>query len=55
MRRNATQLDEILAREESPYFELYLCMPKSVEVLIYRCDLKVTSVSDPVEIFTNKL
>lgn len=34
---------------------MYFLAGKNAEVLFYRTELKVTSVSDPVDIFTNKL
>ena len=51
------QLDRLMpgAAEESPRLEVYFQTSKKAQVLIFQADLKVTSVSDTVDVFTSKL
>ncbi len=47
---------ESLYMDEKPSsLEMYYQQGKSGEVLFFQTELKVTSVSDPVDIFTTKL
>ncbi len=48
-------VESIYTDEKPSSLELYYITGKNAEVLFFSTGLKVTSVSDPVDIFTTKL
>ena len=48
-------VESLYADEKPSSLELYYIAGKNAEVLFFHTELKVTSVSDPVDIFTTKL